>query len=335
MEPVGAHAGQNDSQGGGAEHRRRVPEENVHRGPAEIHRRAIVEAEDHGALGAVAREPHMTPARRHIDPPGDERLSIHSFPGLHPDLGREVLCEDGREDRRHMLHDENRDPPKRSADAGEDIADRLRAARRGTDKQAAGQYERPRCRDDAGNSGDGPFSTPPARQDRVLRRLAARPRQRFDLGDELVAEAHRCRDLAIGFGLRQIVDGPELEALQRDLGVALGEGRDHDDAESRALLQQARECADPVKLGHIEVEKHDLRIDTVERLDRGAPVRYGRDDLDPALCQPARNQPTHHDGVVRDKDPRPARRRGRRERGLSQAHRAGMERRHDGAVAWG
>jgi len=67
VEAVGSHSSQDDRERGGAEHRRGVAEEDVHGGAAEIHGRPVVEA-DHRTLRSIAREAHMAPARRHIDP---------------------------------------------------------------------------------------------------------------------------------------------------------------------------------------------------------------------------------------------------------------------------
>ena len=104
-------------------------------------------------------------------------------------------------------------------------------------------------------------------------------RERDHLRDELLAEADGGRDLAIGLGLRQVVDGAELEAPERDLGVALGQGRDHDHRQARPPLEQERQRADAVELRHVEVEKHDLRLDPLQGLARVERGHGGRRDL--------------------------------------------------------
>ena len=210
-----------------------------------------------------------------------------------------MLGEDRREDRRHVLHDERRHLPQRAVEAGEDLGDRTRPARRGADEEAARRDRRARARRRGGGA---------TRFGLRRGRGAARAGEPFDLRDELLAEAERGRDLAVRRRLRQVVERAERQAFQRDRGIALGQRRDHDHGKAGLLLEQPRQRADAVELGHVEVEEHDVGRDPVEGRDREPPVRHGRDHLDAAFLQPPRDEAAHDDGIVRDQNPDPVRR---------------------------
>ena len=60
------------------------------------------------------------------------------------------------------------------------------------------------------------------------------------------------------------------------------------------------------------------------------PFDDGRDHLDAAFLQPARDEAAHDDGIVRDQDPDPVRRGKRPRRGEGGGHRAGLVLRTEG-----
>ena len=92
--------------------------------------------------------------------------------------------------------------------------------------------------------------------------------QHPDLLDQVLAKARLRGDAAVALGLRQVVDRAERQAAQGDLGVALGQGRHHHDLEPRALGQHPGQRLGAVELGHLDVERHQIRLELADRLER-------------------------------------------------------------------
>ena len=210
-------------------------------------------------------------------------------------LGAELLGEDRREDRRHVLHDEDRHALQGKAEAGDDLGDRARSARGGADEQAARRHRhRPR-------PGDRRRADRRRRPGLHAGLAMARGRKPLQLGDQLAAEPGRGRHLAARFRLRQAVDRAELEAFQGDVGVALGQGRDDDDRHLRTLAQQMRQRADAVELRHVEIEQDDIGLRAVDEVDRHPAVDGRADHLELAgFVQPTGHQPPDDGGIVDD-----------------------------------
>jgi hypothetical protein len=107
--------------------------------------------------------------------------------------------------------------------------------------------------------------------------LAIRSRRNSGAGDD-----------AVGLGLLHVIECAERQGLQRDLGVAPRQRRRHDHREIGPLLEQQRERRDPVHVGHVDVEHHDIGMAAVEIFDGLATGPQRGDDfevwffLDPA-----------------------------------------------------
>jgi hypothetical protein len=122
-----------------------------------------------------------------------------------------------------------------------------------------------------------------------------------DLLDQVVAEGGRCRDLAIGRGLWNVVGGTERERLQADFRVAARQRRRHDDDEVALLLQELGKRGQSIDIRHLDVEDDDVRIDTGELIDRLAAGAQRRDRLETGFfVDPARDQTADNDRVVDD-----------------------------------
>ena len=105
-----------------------------------------------------------------------------------------------------------------------------------------------------------------------LRRRAQRGEQR--VGDAREVGADRARRLA------HEIDRAELEAAEREVHAALrARGAQHHDG-ARRLAHDVAERLQPVELGHLDVERHDVRLERVDLPDGLVAVARRADDLE-------------------------------------------------------
>ena len=69
----------------------------------------------------------------------------------------------------------------------------------------------------------------------------------------------RFRHVAIA-RLRNVVGGPECKSFQRGGGPVLGERAEHDDGNASVDLAQLAHRFQPIHLGHFDVEKDDVGL---------------------------------------------------------------------------
>ena len=120
-----------------------------------------------------------------------------------------------------------------------------------------------------------------------------------DLVDQFAPERQRGGELATGLRLRNVVDRPERQRAQADLGVAARQRRSHQHDEIALFLQQSRQRRDAVDIRHIDVEDGDVGLHQLDLLDRLAPAAQRSNDLQIRLgLEPARDHAADDDGVV-------------------------------------
>ena len=191
------------------------PEQHVDGGTAEILGRPVVQPDD--GFSAGRGHAHMPPAGRDEDRSGEDGITIPRLSRRNGEKGLQMLGEDGREHRGHMLHDQhgNRSRGPASDRAGpapprEDLRWRIRSEGIAASPRRASKH--------AGADGAG-------RTDRAgagdLAWPGLRLAERAQLLDEVAPEigGRACRTGT--FRLCQIIDGPQGEALQRDFGISL------------------------------------------------------------------------------------------------------------------
>lgn len=79
----------------------------------------------------------MAPARSDEDGAGLETFAIERLAGRPAGMGAQVLGEDGREDRRHVLHDNHRDIREKRTDGTEHVRDGAGTTGGGADHETA------------------------------------------------------------------------------------------------------------------------------------------------------------------------------------------------------
>jgi len=108
-------------------------------------------------------------------------------------------------------------------------------------------------------------------------------------------------DLAIGIGLRHIIQCTERQGLEADLGVALGERRYHQHAHAWPRPQEQGQRLEPVHDRHLDVEQDDVGNAAHHVLDGQLAVGVARDDFEPRLfLDPARDETPNHRRIVDD-----------------------------------
>ena len=105
------------------------------------------------SLALPMDDAHVASARRDVDGARMDRLAVDGFVRGAFGRTRQMLCQNRREHRRHMLGDQHRDGVDDGAYARDDRVERLRAAGRCTDQQDARGHERERTQFD-GSAGD-------------------------------------------------------------------------------------------------------------------------------------------------------------------------------------
>ena len=100
----------------------------IDRGLAEIDRRPVIER-DRG-FRAVAHDAHVAAARREIDLARLDDLAVDGLMRRPAAGARQMLGENGREGRRHMLGDQHRKAVDHRTEFGDQRHQRLRAAGR-------------------------------------------------------------------------------------------------------------------------------------------------------------------------------------------------------------
>ncbi len=103
---VRAHAGEDHGQDRAAPDLGCRGEQRVDGGPAEIDERPVVQRDRRCAV--APRDRHVAAAGREIDRAGRDRLAVDRLMAGAPARAREMLGENGREGRRHVLGDEDR-----------------------------------------------------------------------------------------------------------------------------------------------------------------------------------------------------------------------------------
>ena len=89
------------------------------------------------ASAPLARNAHVPATRCKINLPGCDGFPVDASCAGRPARARQMLCENGRESRRHMLGDQHRKAINNRADFGDQGHQRLRTAGRRTDQQRA------------------------------------------------------------------------------------------------------------------------------------------------------------------------------------------------------
>ena len=136
-----------------------------------------------------------------------------------------------------------------------------------------------------------------------------------DLFDQLAPERRRGRDLAIGGGLWNVVGRAERQRLEAHFRVPARQRRRHDDDEIALLFEQQGQRLEPVEIGHVDIEQHDIGIVPRELIHGFAAVAQRGDGLQARLfVDPARDKSAHHDRVIDNHNAKRIRRGGRRGR---------------------
>ena len=97
------------------------------------------------------------------------------------------------------------------------------------------------------------------------------------------------------------IDRAELDGLQRRLGAFFCQRRDHHHR-SRRFDHDLAEAVQPVHAGHLDVERHDLRIERPHELKRlGSVARQPNFEI-AFLAENAFEQLPHQRGIVGDEE---------------------------------
>ncbi len=158
----------------------------------------------------------------------------------------------------------------------------------------------------------------PGRRDRQRRREGPRRRrdrrgdggpsgERLDLGDEILAHGLEAGRYAPDVGrLGHVVGGPRRQRVQRGPGSALGERAEHNDRELWPRLAQFLERRDAVHVGHLDVQRHDIRVALRDLLQGDSAVGGRTHHLDLRVGgQHVAHQAANDDGVIDDEHPDP------------------------------
>jgi hypothetical protein len=233
---------------------------------------------------------------------GLRRFAVHGFLRRPIGCAGDMFREDGREGRRHVLGDQDRQPAEHRREPPHQHLQGLRAAGRASHHEDARRHRRKRPQRDRARlslrvlepaSGNGRSG----RQGRP--RTAAA--ELADFLDNFAPEILRYRDLAVGLGLGDIIDGTERKRFQRDFGVPARQRGGHDDHEVRLPGEQERQGGKPVELRHVDIENDDVGPDAEHVVYRLAPVAEIPGDFDAMLlADPPRQQTANDHGVIDD-----------------------------------
>ena len=139
---------------------------------------------------------------------------------------------------------------------------------------------------------------------RPLSRLPRLGKERGDPREQLRPDLGHRRARVGARGFQHVVRRAERQRVERDLGAARGERREHDHGQAGPALADLRQRREPVHHRHRDVEDHDVGVQPLD-VDQGDRAVGGHaDDLDLTLgLERLGDEPAHDDGVVDDQDP--------------------------------
>ncbi len=308
---VVAHAGHDHGEDVAAVVRGHGPEEHVNGGPAAVLGRVLVEADDGLVPLPGTPQDHVPSAGRDVDLAGKHRLALDGLVHGQPGVPVQVLGQGGREEGRHVLHDEHGHAQVRRQ-GGDQLAQGVGAA--GGDADA--QHREP--------GGAGRLA---AGRGRRGRRGRSRGRGHLRRGHG----GRRGRDAKVGTGLHVAHDGPEdvpqfgaagfgvgplglVHELQRPKGQGLhGVGRrgrggaaDHDHARGGVVGPDEAQGLESVQVGHLHVQEHQVDGGLVQAVEGELPAGAGRDlAVDQEGLHDLREDAAVDRRIVNDEDPEP------------------------------
>ena len=180
------------------------------------------------------------------------------------------------------------------------VADRLRAAGRGADQQAARRLRAAQRRLDGARGRAMALACGSAD-------LAPRRRRAVQMASSLatssLTEVVRRRQVAIACPAWAGSRRRRARGTERDLGVACRQRRGDQDRDVRALAQDQRQRGDAVELGHVEIEHDGVGIERVQLVER-RPAVGGRADtsIEPCCDSQRETRPRTTTLVVDDHD---------------------------------
>src|SRR5262245_20419957 len=252
-------------------------------------------AERRHDLTAAPLHQQVRVAGRDVHGAGPDAQAVGGFDHAQWRLSVEPLRQQPREHVRHVLHDQDRRGKGR----------RQRRQNRGECRRTSG---RNRHHHDVGPGGG---AERPHRERLRRRRGAARllagtdAAERTDFRNQVLADALARGVLAARRRrLGHVVGRAVVERFERVGRAALRERAEHDHGQPRVGLADLAQRLEPVHPGQLDVERHEIRLDLGDPLERRTAVlgfaghfdgRFGRQ----CVCDDAADQ----GGIVHDQDP--------------------------------